>query len=71
MPLQYDKCVKVFLSAVLVCGMIYLTGHHRLAGWLLMAIGAVAMALTVGSCAGSVDVMAKGGRAIPPAVFCE
>jgi hypothetical protein len=67
MPLQYTYAVKVFTAALLGCGAVYLLEYPRLAGYMLMTTGCVALGITIGSSAGWIDVVGRDGRVISPA----
>ena len=69
MPLSYTYAVKAFISALLVCGAVYLLEYRQLASYMLLGTGCVAMAITIGSAVGWIDVVGRDGKVIPAATM--
>lgn len=71
MPLYYASAVRFFASSIFICGMIYLLGCPRTAGFSLMALGTVGLVMAIGSAIGWLDVIGRDGMIIPPAEFVK
>lgn len=69
MTLTYVGAVKVFVVSVLLCGIVHVLGPTQEAGYMLLATGLVAMAVTVGSATGYMEVIGRDGRTIPAATW--
>jgi hypothetical protein len=66
MHLAYMRAVKGTVSSVLLSGLVHILGHSQVAGYMLLATGAVGMAVTVGSAMGYIKIIGRDGRVIPP-----